>query len=94
MQKITHRVRTFLRQQGAAIEPWSGLDATYSELYELLDRRRDDPTLWGPLEDSVERELDAVLGAIGPEVLLIAKGIEDSVIRAADYFRPVTHLAN
>jgi len=50
MQTITHRVRTFLRQQGAAIEPWSGLDATYSELYALLDRRRHDPALWQPLE--------------------------------------------
>ena len=50
MQTITHRVRTFLREQGAAIEPWSGLEATYSELYALLDRRRDDPALWGPLE--------------------------------------------
>jgi hypothetical protein len=43
MQTITHRVRTFLRQQGAAIEPWSGLDAA---LYVLLDRRRNDPAPW------------------------------------------------
>ncbi len=50
MQTITHRVRAFLREQGAALSPWSGLDATYSELHALLDRRRDDPAFWGPLE--------------------------------------------
>jgi len=31
MQPITHRVRGFLRQQGAALSPWSGLDATHSD---------------------------------------------------------------
>jgi hypothetical protein len=30
-------------QRGAAIEPWSGLDAA---LYVLLDRRRNDPAPW------------------------------------------------
>jgi len=59
MQTITHRVRTFLRQQGAAIEPWSGLDATYSNLHALLDRRRDDPTLWGPLEQLLREVQEA-----------------------------------
>ncbi len=50
MQTITHRVRAFLREQGAALSPWSGLDATYSELHALLEQRRDDPAFWGPLE--------------------------------------------
>jgi len=59
MQTITHRVRTFLRQQGAAIEPWSGLDATYSSLHALLERRRDDPTLWGPLEQLLREVQEA-----------------------------------
>jgi len=57
MQTITHRVRTFLRRQGAAIEPWSGLDETYSELHALLDRRRDDPAFWGPLEELLREVL-------------------------------------
>ena len=59
MQTITHRVRTFLGQQGAAIEPWSGLDATYSSLHALLERRRDDPTLWGPLEQLLREVQEA-----------------------------------
>ena len=58
MQTITHRVREFLRQQGAAIEPWSGLDSTYTELYALLDRRRDDAALWGPLEQLLGEVLE------------------------------------
>ena len=58
MQTITHRVRNFLMQHGAAIEPWAGLDATYSELYALLDRRRDDPALWEPLEQLLHEVLE------------------------------------
>ncbi len=51
MQTITHRVRSFLAGQGVRIAPWSGLYATYAELHALLDRRRDDPAFWGPLEE-------------------------------------------
>jgi len=46
---ITHRVRTFLREQGVDMRPWSGLDETYAGLYDLLRERRNDPEFWGPL---------------------------------------------
>ena len=26
---VTHKIRTFMREQGAALPPWSGLDETY-----------------------------------------------------------------
>ena len=62
MRTITHEVRSFLRQEGAQLAPWSGLDATYAELYALLYRRRRDPTFWEPLErllsELIERSVE------------------------------------
>ncbi len=63
---ITHRVRTFLQRQGAAVAPWSGLDETYAELYALLRRRRDDPSLWAPLTELLR---DVVARITQPEAL-------------------------
>ena len=57
---VTQKVRTFLEAQGIALRPWSGLDETYGELHELLSRRRDDPSFWGPLSQLMQAILDDV----------------------------------
>lgn len=46
---VTQRVRRFLAAEGVEVRPWADLDAVYVELYRLMNRRRDDPTFWGPL---------------------------------------------
>ena len=63
---ITHRVRTFLQSQGTTLTPWSGLEETYAELYALLRRRRDDPSLWRPLTELLR---DVVARVTHPEAL-------------------------
>jgi hypothetical protein len=63
---ITHRVRTFLQGQGAAVAPWSGLDETYAELFALLRRRQDDERIWEPLAELLR---DVVARITHPEAL-------------------------
>ncbi len=46
---VTQKVRRFLAAEGVEVKPWAGLDATYVELYRLMNRRRGDPAFWGPL---------------------------------------------
>ena len=54
---VTQQVRAFLEEQAVDIEPWSGLDETYGELYALLNQRKDDPAFWPQLS----RLLDGVM---------------------------------
>lgn len=61
---VTHQVRAFLEERGVALRPWSGLDETYAELYSLLGRHRDDPSLWEPL---TELMLEIRQGVLAPE---------------------------
>jgi hypothetical protein len=58
---VTQEVRAFLVAQGASLEPWSGLDETTLELYQLLARRRGDPSFWPPLARLLRSVVDAAL---------------------------------
>jgi len=60
---VTSRVRTFLAESGSSLEPWSGLDEVYVELYALLNRRRDDPSFWPALSVLLH---DLVQSAVDP----------------------------
>jgi len=55
---ITQRVRFFLAEQGAALRPWTGLEATFDELYALLRLRRSDPEFWRPLKTLLQEVVD------------------------------------
>jgi hypothetical protein len=55
---VTQKVRTFLDDQGIVLRPWSSLDETYGELYELLSQRQGDPAFWKPLASLLESIID------------------------------------
>jgi hypothetical protein len=57
---VTQKVRRFLAAEGVEVKPWAGLDATYVELYRLMNRRRDDPAFWGPLAGLLRDVVDDV----------------------------------
>jgi hypothetical protein len=82
---ITHRVRDFLEREGIELLPWSGLDDTYAALYEVLNRRRDDPAFWGPLAELL-REVVAAASDAGarlpaPGAELLASWDIDDLVR-------------
>jgi hypothetical protein len=86
MPTITHRVRSFLRSQGAEIVPWSGLDETYAELHAMLRRRREDASLWPPLaqllREIVAAAADPNAGCLAaPDAELLASWDIDALIR-------------
>ncbi len=58
---VTQRVRAFLASHGAPIKPWSSLEETYTTLYSLLRRRRDDPTFWEPLAQLLQEVIDSAV---------------------------------
>ena len=63
---VTHQVRTFLTEQGVDVKPWTGLDETYSELYGLLNQRRDDPGFWSPLAAMLQQIVSGAVDAGRP----------------------------
>jgi hypothetical protein len=63
---VTQKVRRFLVTQGVEVRPWAGLDASYVELYRLMNRHRDDPAFWGPLAGLLR---DVVEDVTDPESL-------------------------
>jgi len=83
---ITHRVRAFLRSQGATLRPWTGLDDTYAELHRLLSERRDDTAFWGPLRELLADILTRVsspgtTSLPAPQAELLASWDVDQLVR-------------
>ncbi len=81
----TQQVRIFLATQGVELEPWSGLDETYGELYALLNERRDDETFWEPLtqllRELVDQAVDGERRLPAPDAEILASWDIDGLVR-------------
>lgn len=66
---VTQQVRSFLEEQAVDIEPWSGLDETYGELYALLNQRKEDPAFWPQLSRLLDGILHSAMAPGSPDRL-------------------------
>jgi len=52
---VVQEIRGFLRSEGLVLRPWSGASEVLEALLGLLNRKKDDPAFWGPLQGLLSR---------------------------------------